>query len=129
MTRRHGSSHFGKVRCAPGGTHIPNRPVTELRDTAGVYSLLKTRTFTRPGDEMDEINFDVALEKTEIDREEAIRRILNGALKEEPMLDGKGNRICYDCEAVIPAKRIEAVPNAVRCVECQSIAEKATEAV
>jgi DnaK suppressor protein len=78
---------------------------------------------------MDEINFDVALEKTEIDREEAIRRILNGALKEEPMLDGKGNRICYDCEAVIPAKRIEAVPNAVRCVECQSIAEKATEAV
>jgi DnaK suppressor protein len=78
---------------------------------------------------MDEINFDVALERTEIDREEAIRRILNGALKEEPMLDDEGNRICYDCEAIIPAKRVEVVPNAVRCVECQSMAEKTAEAV
>lgn len=78
---------------------------------------------------MDEINFDVALERTEIDREEAIQRILSGALKEEPILDDKGNRICYDCEVVIPAKRVEVVPHAVRCVECQSIAEKTVEPV
>jgi DnaK suppressor protein len=106
--------------------------MTELHDPVGVYSLLETRTFfstARPRDEMDEINFDVALERTEIDREEAIRRILTGPQKEEPMLDDEGNRICYDCEMVIPAKRVEVVPHAVRCVECQSIAEKAVETV
>jgi DnaK suppressor protein len=74
---------------------------------------------------MDEINFDFALQQTEIEREDAIRRILNRQLEEEePVFNDAGDRICFDCEVLIPPKRVELVPHAVRCVECQSIAER-----
>lgn len=33
-------------------------------------------------------------------------------------------RYCVDCGEPIPAARLEAVPEAMRCVECQHIFEK-----
>jgi len=73
---------------------------------------------------MEDINFDIALEQTEIEREESIGRILSRPLEEEPVFDDTGNRVGFDCEVLIPPKRVELVPHAVRCVECQSIAER-----
>lgn len=73
---------------------------------------------------MDEIDVDLALEQTEIEREDSIRRILNRPLEEEPLFNDAGDRICFDCEVPIPPKRVELVPYAVRCVECQSIVER-----
>lgn len=35
----------------------------------------------------------------------------------------EGERLCIDCDEVIPAKRIQANPCALRCVECQGIKE------
>lgn len=35
----------------------------------------------------------------------------------------KGNRICLDCEAIIPLRRVELI-NAVRCVYCQMAMEQ-----
>jgi DnaK suppressor protein len=73
---------------------------------------------------MDELHFDLALQQTEIERDDAVRRILNRDPEEEPVFDDAGDRICFDCEVPIPPKRVELVPHAVRCVECQSIAER-----
>jgi len=73
---------------------------------------------------MDEFDFDIAFQQTEIEREDALRRILNKELEEEPVFNDAGDRICFDCEAPIPPKRMELMPQAVRCVECQSIAER-----
>ena len=73
---------------------------------------------------MDETDFDLAFEKTEFEREEAIRRILSQLPDEGPALDEDGNRLCVDCEELIPFKRLALVPQAVRCVECQAIAER-----
>lgn len=33
-------------------------------------------------------------------------------------------RYCVDCGKPIPAARLKAVPEAIRCVECQQILEK-----
>lgn len=33
-------------------------------------------------------------------------------------------RYCVDCGKPIPAARLKAVPEAIRCVECQKILEK-----
>lgn len=35
-------------------------------------------------------------------------------------------RYCVDCGEPIPAARLNAVPNAIRCVECQRLFEKRT---
>lgn len=40
--------------------------------------------------------------------------------EEKPDEDEDGNRYCLNCGSVVPPKRIEALPNAVRCVSCQS---------
>jgi DnaK suppressor protein len=37
-----------------------------------------------------------------------------------------GVRVCLDCEAPIPAQRLAYLPGAVRCVQCQTLAERAT---
>ena len=31
----------------------------------------------------------------------------------------KGNGVCVDCDCVIPELRLTAIPNALRCLECQ----------
>ena len=48
-----------------------------------------------------------------------LERSLNEVLShphEAPLDDEGGNRICVECELIIPVKRLEAVPHAVRCV-------------
>ncbi|MDC8898715.1 TraR/DksA family transcriptional regulator [Escherichia coli] len=37
--------------------------------------------------------------------------------------DTLGRRVCADCGGDIPAARLVAVPDAIRCVNCQSIME------
>ncbi|EHO8462788.1 TraR/DksA family transcriptional regulator [Escherichia coli] len=34
-----------------------------------------------------------------------------------------GRRVCTDCGGVIPTARLVAVPDAIRCVNCQNIME------
>nr|WP_158161713.1 TraR/DksA C4-type zinc finger protein [Vibrio mimicus] len=41
-------------------------------------------------------------------------------IQEQPDEDEEGNRYCLSCGSEIPKKRIEAQPEAVRCVSCQS---------
>lgn len=36
----------------------------------------------------------------------------------------EGERLCMDCEDVIPKARVNANPCALRCVECQGVAER-----
>ncbi|HCH3753755.1 TPA: TraR/DksA C4-type zinc finger protein [Vibrio parahaemolyticus] len=40
--------------------------------------------------------------------------------EEKPDEDEDGNRYCLSCGSVVPPERIGALPNAVRCVSCQS---------
>jgi len=39
--------------------------------------------------------------------------------QEPPLVDTDGNRICRDCECLIPPARCAAAPHAVRCIDCQ----------
>ncbi|EEY7036591.1 TraR/DksA family transcriptional regulator, partial [Escherichia coli] len=38
-------------------------------------------------------------------------------------VDTPGRRVCADCGGEIPAARLVAVPDAIRCVNCQNIME------
>jgi DnaK suppressor protein len=42
------------------------------------------------------------------------------AVTEQPDEDEDGNRYCLTCGDEIPALRIKYLPNAVRCVSCES---------
>jgi DnaK suppressor protein len=67
---------------------------------------------------MDEIYLEMAQRLTEAEIEQGIARVRQGH-GESPEYNDQGERICIDCGIVIPAKRIEIVPNVVRCVDCQ----------
>ncbi len=53
--------------------------------------------------------------------EEADR--IGGVAMVRERLQGQGAEFCIDCDEPIPAKRREAYPSAVCCVECASIRE------
>ncbi len=63
-------------------------------------------------DEADEAQSIEALE-----REAAIRRVVQR--HREPQVVRGGRVCCPDCGEEIPAARLAAVPDAVRCVDCQ----------
>jgi RNA polymerase-binding transcription factor len=44
--------------------------------------------------------------------------------KEEPPHEVDGIRYCLDCDDEIPKKRLQARPEAVRCIDCKSDKEK-----
>jgi len=44
--------------------------------------------------------------------------------KRQDCLAGDSARRCMDCDAVIPAERLAAVPDATRCIECQKDIER-----
>lgn len=45
--------------------------------------------------------------------------------KTNPQVSTEGSvRYCVDCGKPIPAARLKAVPNTIRCVECQQLFEK-----
>jgi len=55
-------------------------------------------------------------------RQDAIDRITHQG-HETPLVNSDGQRLCRDCEAVIPLARLVAAPHAVRCVPCQQVIE------
>jgi DnaK suppressor protein len=72
----------------------------------------------------------------ELDRAQAVSEIYEAAAmrtlfnkrKQMPLPDSNTEvRRCTNCNEIIPRARIEANPNAVRCIGCQTKAEKETE--
>lgn len=48
---------------------------------------------------------------------------MHGVAAVRERLQGHGAEFCTDCDEPIPARRREAYPSAVCCVECQSLRE------
>lgn len=66
---------------------------------------------------------DIANDRAEFFRNNA----LNAAKQNdpaEPALYIDGEKCCIDCEMPIPAKRLVANPDAVRCIACQEAEER-----
>lgn len=55
-------------------------------------------------------------------REDAIARARRGPRVGVPRIVG-GRRLCIDCECEIPGARQRVVPDCVRCVQCEAVAE------
>lgn len=68
--------------------------------------------------------FDRAQELEQKTRDMAIAHVVNRP-NETPDEDADGNRFCLRCGEQISAERLNAAPNAVRCVPCQSVQERA----
>ena len=62
------------------------------------------------------------------EREQAISKLLDGRLSEIDnalaQLDSGTYGVCKDCTKPIPPRRLEALPFATMCVNCQSLADK-----
>ena len=70
---------------------------------------------------MDDI--DIAQQREQWDRELALKA--RGQRQDEtPNYDETGKRLCLDCDMRIPTRRLQAVPNAVRCIDCQQLHEQ-----
>ena len=65
--------------------------------------------------------FDQAQNLEEQHRSKAIAAITNRT--EPKAIDIDGHRYCIDCDAEINKKRIASIPNATRCIECQTLKE------
>ena len=87
-----------------------------LRERSGI-------AIERSADPMDEIQSaserDLAIGN--VDRESTLLRDVKGAL--ERIHDGSFGT-CIDCESEISAKRLKAVPWALRCIQCQETADR-----
>lgn len=57
-------------------------------------------------------------------REEEILAERLAAQERNAALDAPGNEICADCGEPIPMDRRRAMPNAIRCIDCQAFAER-----
>lgn len=68
--------------------------------------------------------FERAQEREQEDRDIAIQAELKRGIETEQPDEENGIRYCLDCGDPIPNKRLEARPDAVRCVECQNIKAK-----
>lgn len=68
--------------------------------------------------------FDRAQMREQKDRELAIQAALQSGRETERPDEENGIRYCLDCGEPIPNKRLEARPEAVRCVECKDIKDK-----
>ncbi|MFZ5426470.1 MAG: TraR/DksA C4-type zinc finger protein [Thermodesulfobacteriota bacterium] len=64
---------------------------------------------------MDEA--DKAQECEALDRAAAIRRAAHRRTEEQLVMGGKV--FCLGCGEAVPAKRLAAVPDACRCIDCQ----------
>lgn len=66
---------------------------------------------------------DKAHEVEELWREAAIRDARR-ITREFPDFDELGHTLCHDCGEPIPVERLAAWPHAVRCIDCQEIADR-----
>ena len=55
-------------------------------------------------------------------RDRNIKAIGNRAIEDQEF-DDEGNVICIDCLILIPSERLQANPQANRCIKCQEIEE------
>lgn len=78
------------------------------------------------GDEGDRAAFHVERDTQGVTVDAARRRVraLEAALGR---LDDGTYGVCVDCAQTVPSKRLEAVPEAERCVGCQSAADRLSE--
>ena len=85
------------------------------RSGAGRRDSELARVDNHPGDQGSELHDEEVDETTEIFFEEEERRI--GEAR-RALADGSYGT-CKGCGQVIPAARLEAMPEAVRCIDCQ----------
>jgi len=96
------------------------------RKQAELVRVLRTRddiAIEKSADQMDEIQYaserDLAIRK--VDRESTLLREVKAALRR--IHDGSFGT-CIECDSAISPKRLAAVPWALRCIQCQDIAER-----
>jgi DnaK suppressor protein len=96
------------------------------RKQAELVRVLQNRdgiAIEKSADQMDEIQYaserDLAIRN--VDRESGLLREVKGALRR--IHDGTFGT-CIDCELAISPKRLTAVPWALRCIQCQEIADR-----
>jgi len=65
-----------------------------------------------------------SLEELAISLEKQQHQEYNRIIKALEMFDGGTYGICIDCEGPIEERRLEAYPNATRCLKCQRIQEE-----
>jgi DnaK suppressor protein len=96
------------------------------RKQADLVRVLQNRdgiAIEKSADQMDEIQYaserDLAIRN--VDRESGLLRDVKAALLR--VHDGTFGT-CIDCESAISPKRLAAVPWALRCIQCQEIADR-----
>jgi len=96
------------------------------RKEAELVRVLRTRddiVIQKSADQMDEIQYaserDLAIRK--VDRESTLLREVKAALRR--VHDGSFGT-CIECDSAISPKRLAAVPWALRCIQCQEIADQ-----
>lgn len=85
------------------------------REDAGMVEGELSHVDNHPGDEGTETHEQEMEASTEVYLEEEERRIEEAR---RALADGTYGT-CFDCGRRIPPDRLEAVPEAIRCVECQ----------
>jgi RNA polymerase-binding transcription factor DksA len=72
---------------------------------------------------LDQHPAEAASELTELDRDEAMRAVVEGQRQEVlaalERLDAGSYGRCVDCGTALPEERLDARPEAARCVSCQ----------
>jgi DnaK suppressor protein len=96
------------------------------RTKAELARVLRTRDgieIEKSADQMDEIQFaterDLAIRN--VDRESKLLRQVSAALRR--IQDGSYG-ICIECESQISSRRLAALPWALRCIQCESAADR-----
>jgi RNA polymerase-binding transcription factor DksA len=78
---------------------------------------------------LDQHPAELATNLSDSDRENAVREVVDGQRQEVvdalARLDDGSYGTCVDCGRPLPEERLDARPEAARCVECQAKAEAA----
>ena len=105
----------------PGGV----QEILELNETELVQVLRKRAgiAIEKSADQMDQVQYaserDLAIRN--VDRESGLLRDVKDALRR---IQGGEFGTCMECESAISPKRLEAVPWAARCIQCQEAADR-----
>jgi DnaK suppressor protein len=103
--------------------------ILELNETELVQVLRKREgiAIEKSADQMDQVQYaserDLAIRN--VDRESGLLRDVKDALRR---IQGGEFGTCMECESAISPKRLEAVPWAARCIQCQEAADRDRQA-